>query len=144
MRINAKQRKLITTLAGTFGGNPQIALKIVGLLNPRAISQIDTQAALKDSKDSKEYEALVIISKFVAPKAFTSRGTVGIIVEKEDSPQLAEVFSDDDKIGAIVVKILQGKLTKPEEVQSQVEDLFEDKHKAGAAKLFNFLLNKAK
>ncbi len=142
MIIDTNQRKFITALTRVFGGSPKVALQTVELLNPKAISQISPQAG---QEDLEAYQSLAIISKggFAAPQAFASRGRVGTIVENEGTPQLAEVFADDHKIGAIVVQILQEKLTKPEEVQSQVEALFGDEHKADVGRIFNFLLNKA-
>ena len=143
MIVNTDQRRLITALTGVFGGNPKQALETVELLDPKAISQIDIQAGFGDLKVKQSLE---IISKggFANPQAFASRGRVGVLVESEGAPQLAEIFADDHKIGAIVIQILQGTLTKPEDVQSKVEALFEDKHKADLAKLFKFLLNRAR
>ena len=143
MLIKADQKRFITALTGVFAGNTKRALETVELLDPNAISQINTQA---DSEDLQAKQSLAIISKggFANLQAFASRGSVDVLVESEGSPQLGEVFVDDHKIGAIVVEILQGKLTKPEDVQSRVEVLFEDKHKADASRIFNFLLNRAK
>ena len=140
MIIDTNQRKFITALTGVFGGSPKVALQTVELLNPKTISQINPQAS---QENLETYQSLAIISKGFAPRAFASGGSVGIIVEREGTPQLAEVFANDHKIGAIVVQILQGKLTKPEEVQSQIEALFGDEHKAEAGRIFNLLLNKA-
>ena len=135
MQIDTNQRALLKALTGVFGGNKNRALQTVELLAPEAISQIDTQAGSNDF-------TLAVISKggFAAPQAFASRGRVGVIVESEGGPQLGEVFTDDDKIGLIVVEILQGKLTKPEEVQPRIEALFEDQQsKADAWRAFQIL-----
>ena len=139
MNITTAQRQFIAVITGVFGGNLKQALQTVELLDPEAISRINTQAGSSDS-------TLQVISKggFASPEACVSRGRVGVMVEREGGPQLGEVFTDDDRIGAIVVEILQGKLVTPEEVQERVEALFDEQSRGDIARLFSILLDKTK